>query len=393
MSSLRGAAAAFAVFGGVFGAIATGGFAVVGCGDSSPGSTEDAQPDQTSEGGSAPDVVTPVRDTGKDVGLDTTTGDARDGGGGDVINGGGDGDATVTDANDSGRDGDATVDALDAGNASSDGDAGDSGNASQDADTGTASDAADASDALDAADGLDGWDGAPNALQKYSMDYATAYCMGQGKCCAGFDAGAFSVAACAAANSIKGWRSTLPASALAYTRGNLTLNAEAGAGCISALQAFPCGNITTAQFAAILNACNGVLTGTIANGSGPCVSAFECANGYCSLPSDGGPGTCTALVGEGGACASGNDSVDQMCSRAGVNVPRLWCDLLNHPDGGGATCIPPLANGTMCFNGSYWDDYGCASLLCGDLGCGTDTIAYPDPGWCSAYPPVDGGGG
>jgi hypothetical protein len=262
-------------------------------------------------------------------------------------------------------------------------------------------DASDAADALDAANAMDAPDARPvldasvGALQQYASQYAQAYCFGQGKCCAGFDAGAFDLAACATANTLKGWRSTLPASASAYTSGHLGLNDEAGAGCISALRAFPCGSITAPQFAAILNACNGVLTGNIANDSGPCVSSFECANGYCSLPTDGAAGTCAPLVGQSGACIPGNDSPDHMCSRAGVAQPRLWCDLTNHPDGGGATCVPPLPNDAGCFNlvTSYWDDYGCASLLCGDNGCGSSTAAYPDPGWCSSYAPTDGGGG
>jgi hypothetical protein len=255
---------------------------------------------------------------------------------------------------------------------------------------------ADATTASDAADAFDGFDGGPNVFQQFSAQYAQAFCFGQGKCCAGFDAGAFDLAACAATNTLKGWRSTLPANASAYTAGHLALNGEAGAGCISALRAFPCGTIAPPQFAAILNACNGVLTGNIANGSGPCVSSFECANGYCASPVDGAAGTCAPLVGQGAACKPGNDSPDHMCTRAGVAQPRLWCDVTNHPDGGGATCVPPLPNGAGCFNSatSYWDDYGCVSLLCGDsLTCGSNTAAYPDPGWCSAYAPSDAGGG
>jgi hypothetical protein len=243
-------------------------------------------------------------------------------------------------------------------------------------------------------DSGDSGDAAPTKLQAYASQYAHAFCSGFAKCCPGGDAGAFDVESCAASSSFGGgWRSTLPFSAQALTADNMLLDNDAGANCIAALQNMGCtvgGTMTAAAFSAVTTACNGVLTGTIPTGSSGCVSSFECTNGYCNLPTDGGAGTCTALAGAGGACAAGNDSPDQMCSQAGTR-PALWCDLLDHPDGVGATCIAPFSDGTTCFTTSYWDDYGCASGICGDDStCGTPAT-YPDPGFCAFWTPADAG--
>jgi hypothetical protein len=286
--------------------------------------------------------------------------------------------------------GDTGHDAVaEAGDAGPRGDAADAADAAVDAND-AADSRAEAADAFAAADTGDG----PNAFQQYADANAQAFCKGQAKCCAG-DGGGFNVAACAQAYYAGGWRSWLPANPSAYTAGHLTLNASQAGTCLSSLQNFPCGTTTTAEFAALLNACNGVLSGNIATGSGGCISSFECANGYCNMAMDGGGGTgiCTVLVGDGGACTAGPDSPDQMCAQAGnqAGSGRLWCNL-TFTDGGG-TCQPPLADTASCFNmtTSSWDDYGCASLLCGDNGCGGTTTAYPDPVFCSSY--IDGSGG
>jgi hypothetical protein len=367
---------------------------VVGCGDDTAVPYPEAGADVTA------DVVI---DTAPDI-----TADRREAGGPDVTaestaDTGSEADATVVDvAADTGSDGDATVDANDGG---ADGNMGDADSAAADADGATTDGDAEVDGGVDAdadapsdaeMDADADADAGPNALEQYADANAQAFCQGQGKCCPG-DGGGFNVAACARDYYAGGWRYWLPSNPAAYTAGNLTLNTSQANTCIAALQAFPCGGtVSASQFATIVSACNGVLTGTIATGSGGCVSSFECANGYCNLAMDGGggTGTCTALVGDGGACTSGPDSPDQMCAQAGNQAgnSRLWCNLTFSTDGGG-TCAPPLADTAACYNmnTSSWDDYGCASLMCGDNGCGGTTAAYPDPVFCSSY--IDGGGG
>jgi hypothetical protein len=200
---------------------------------------------------------------------------------------------------------------------------------------------------------------------------------------------------------VGGWEFTLPGSQAVYTAGHLNFNSAKGDTCIAALQNFACpddaGAVPASAYSAVIDACLGVLSGTIANGSGGCISAFECANGFCQLPSDGGTtGTCTALVGNGGTCVpptNSNESPDQMCSQSGTYTPMLYCDRLAGGDAG--ACAAPLPNGSTCYNGTtnFWSDYGCTSLMCGDLGCG-GTVDYSQlaPAWCSNYA-LDGGGG
>jgi hypothetical protein len=251
------------------------------------------------------------------------------------------------------------------------------------ADTGDADAAGDSSDA-DALVEADG-DAAPNLVLQYALAYGQAFCTGQGKCCAGYPTN-FDLASCASAYHVSGFDFTLPQNALAYVNGHLNYNPDAGGNCLTALQNFTCPNdagaVPNTEYSTIINACLGVLTGTIANGSGGCVSSYECANGFCDLTADGGAGTgvCTGLVGDGGACTGTvgiSDTVDQMCSQAGQYQPMLWC---NRVDGGTTgNCQPPFANGASCYNSTtgYFTDYGCTSLMCDDNGlCGT-SVTYP----------------
>lgn len=370
MLSLRGIAVA--VVGGAVGTIAVAACAV-GCGgddvtgDGGP-STEAGVMDQTT-----PDVAR--AETGPDTG-----GDAREAGP-DVVDGGRDAADASVDAADAARDGEAASDARDAGN---------------DGDSAVASDASDASDALDASEAEA--EAGPNVILQYATQYGQAFCAGQGKCCPGYDAGAFDLAGCAAFWTTTGWEYTLPADTTAYTAGHLLFNADAGAGCLAALQGFACttlGTVTAAQYSAVTTACLGVLTGTLTPGSAGCISSFECANGYCNLPTDGGTGTCTALAGDGGTCSAGSDSLDDMCSQAGAFRPPLWCDRL--AGGATGTCVAPLANGATCYDpvisATYFDDYGCTSLLCGDDSLCGDPATYPTPppGFCENWP-TDAGG-
>jgi hypothetical protein len=343
MASLR--TLGLAVVGGALGAVFVAAL-VGGCGDDNAGQTRDASTDQTS-----------------DVRLDLG------------------GDTTSQDVGDAGHD----VGAIESGPGRD------------------ASDASSSSDAMASCVSDAGSDG-PNAVQQFATQYARAFCSGQGKCCPGYDAGGFDLASCTAAWGIIGWEYTLPANPAAYAGCHLAFNATQGAACISALQNFACnpdgGAVTASQYNAVTNACLGVLIGTIANGSGGCVSSFECADGYCDLTADGGASTgrCAALVGDGGSCTTRGLPApleSDMCSRAGRYQPTLWCNRL---DGGATgTCVPPLPNGATCYvpaiSATYFNDYGCSTLLCGDDSLCGSPATYPPPGFCANWLPDAGGGG
>jgi hypothetical protein len=374
MASLRGKA--LAIIGGLFGTVAMAGL-FSGCGgDDTSGVLSDAALDGTGD-------VSQVPDTGGSK-------DAKEGGS----------DGTSTDA---GREADVTVDVRADTSTDADATVGDSApdNSAEgavDAEGGTM-DADSAADAPEEADADAAPEAGPNPIQQYAAQYAQAFCAGRGKCCPGYP-GSFDQAGCVAGNGTIGWESTLPANASVYASGNLAFNADAGAGCIAALQNFACnpdgGPVTAAQYSAVTSACLRVLTGTIAPDSGGCVSSFECSNGYCNRSADGGNGTgvCTPLLANGATCSPGPDTPDEMCSQAGSYQPTRWCNRLDGSATG--TCVAPLSNGATCYVPSvsvtYFDDYGCTTLLCGDDGLCGDPATYPAPGFCTSYI-ADAGGG
>jgi hypothetical protein len=268
-------------------------------------------------------------------------------------------------------------------------------------DAGVDHDAAEASVVMDAMSSCtsDAGEGGANAIEQFAAQYGQAYCSGQGKCCPGYDAGAFDLASCAFAWSVAGWESTLPVNRAVYTGCHLALDTTKAAACISALQNYACnpdgGPVTAAQYSPVTTACLGVLTGTIPTGSGGCLSSFECANGYCDLAADGGSGTgvCTALVPIGGPCTAQTNTLDEQCSQVGLYQPKAWCNML---DGGTTgTCAAPLADGVTCYQTSnnFWSNYGCTSLLCGDDSLCGSPATYPPPGFCANWPTDAGGGG
>jgi hypothetical protein len=397
MASLRGVA--LTVVGGIIGTCTAGGTLLVGCGpdDSSStdgGTLDTGAPDTTTDTSPTPDTGADTRADAKDSGSDATDGalDAKD---------------AADSAADAGRDADATPDGGDAardGDAAGDADANlvtsDSGDSGRDADAmlGTDADAAFDADAISDGDASDASDAKtiPPGLLAYPGQYATAICTGFATCCGA----TFDVAACEKALTTVGYDNTLPSVGAVYDAGNLTFDANQAALCVAALQAWPCGaNLASAQNQAILSACHNVLGGTIQIGSTGCSSSFECVSGaYCKS------GTCTALVGDGGACAAG-ESIDFQCSYVGSAQPSLYCNL--YPDdGGGAarvgTCLPTLANGvtSVCSDGvSYYSDYACTSHVCdyANTGACSATTANPaDPtnGFeCSTYVLDAGGGG
>lgn len=235
----------------------------------------------------------------------------------------------------------------------------------------------------------------------FATQEATAMCNAYIGCCpGGADGGtSYNLQNCISNLRDYGWEGTLPANEAVYNRGNITLNSSKTAGCLSALQAFPCGTQTAAQWATITDACEGVFQGTIAVGQGGCVSSFECApSSYCDPTVDGG--LCTPLATQGQPCNTViNTDIDplpdQMCSYLASGSPAMFCDLINNqPDA--ATCQPVLANGALCQNNTtgYYDDQACPASgpMCGDNGLCGGTSTYPViSGFCTAYAVVDAG--
>jgi len=287
----------------------------------------------------------------------------------------------------------------------------DASDATTGSDAGDAGDASDTGKVLDAADASEG-NTIPPGLLAYPSQHAKALCEGIGKCCPQYDAGAFDLAACEAASLTSGWdNTTLPNTISIYDAGHLAFNAMQAKVCVTALQGFTCtgsGQYTAAQYAAITNACLGVLSGTIPIGTGGCTSSWECTSGaWCNLAADGGteyapdagdaaPGThtgvCTALLANGSPC-----TIDEMCSYVGSQKPAAYCNLLGSDGGvsGSGTCHAAQADSAACGDpnqGVYFDDQACTSQLCGDdFTCGTPVTIPTPTNFCPGYPYPDGG--
>lgn len=231
----------------------------------------------------------------------------------------------------------------------------------------------------------------------FANQEATALCRAFLGCCS--DAGTYDMQTCINNLEAYGWEGNLAADPAIYGRGNVAVDQTRAANCLTAIQSFPCGTQTPAQWGAITSACELVLTGTIAADAGGCQSSFECAPGTFCDPTVAG-GVCTPLAAQGQRCNTKIDSTinpipDYMCSYLGSGQPALFCDLVNNgPDA--ATCQPLLANGANCFNAAtgYYDDQACtAPGLCGDnVQCG-GTASYPYPATCALYAIQDAGGG
>ena len=256
-----------------------------------------------------------------------------------------------------------------------------------------------ASDAGPATQEDAGADGAPVGLV-VAINEATAQCSNWLNCCPGLDGGAYDLQRCIRDNTTYGWEGTLPEDTSVYYRGHIIVNQARGAGCVSALNSFPCGTQTPTQWGAITSACELVIQGTLPSNAPGCISSFECTPGnYCDPTVDGG--LCTPLAKQGEPCntkISDPDLVpplaDQMCSYLSSGEPPLFCDLVNNaPDA--ATCQPLLANSASCSNAAnmYYDDQACTPpALCGDnLQCG-GTTSYPYADFCRLYAIADAGG-
>lgn len=230
---------------------------------------------------------------------------------------------------------------------------------------------------------------------------ATAQCTSWLTCCpGGLDGGNYDLQHCIDNIGAFGWEGTLPRDNRVYFRGHIVVDQSKAAGCISALNSFPCGAQTAAQWGAITTACELVIQGTIASNSPGCISSFECAPGnYCDPTVDGG--LCTPLATQGQPCntkindpAGVNPLADEMCSYLSSGQPPLFCDMINSPPDA-ATCQPLLMNGATCSNPTtgYYDDQACSRpALCGDnLQC-NGTASYPYANFCEYYRIQDAGG-
>lgn len=142
---------------------------------------------------------------------------------------------------------------------------------------------------------------------------------------------------------------------------NVVFDAAAAATCIEALSTASCVT-NTFGFAdtAAVDACDGVLTGSVANGGG-CALAIECADTTASCfgtDENGCGGTCTPRAAIGEACTA-SDCVDGASCSEGV------CVALRPFVAAGEACDP---RADVCVDGFQCIDEVCAAVNIADVG-------------------------
>lgn len=223
----------------------------------------------------------------------------------------------------------------------------------------------------------------------------TAFCARLGDCCYPGDAAAWDPGHCEntqagnpeAAGSIRNLISHV--GALKDGGPNVTFNAAKAQACLQLARNYDC-NITAAQMNGLRDQCYGALQGKIAlNGTG-CTDTIECAAGYC-VPGDGGPGTCSPLVADGGACnlSGPPPTYSEDCTYRGTAGAFCDDDPLSQDAAAGVACTPQLPNGAECIGASNRSN-ACQSGLCDPtLGCVT-TAQLNDAVSCALFT-KDGG--
>lgn len=272
-------------------------------------------------------------------------------------------------------------------------------------DTGTAVDSSSTDASSDA-----GAVGDASLYLAFATSQAQAICNFYLGCCPGGTA-AYNMAECVAVYQQYGWEGNVPLALRDLSEGNLAINTTQALNCVSQIATLDshCGTQTAAEWTAVTQACELVVTGTLPQGSGPCHTSFECAsNSYCSTTVDGG--VCAPLATQGQPCDistladslngknTGNPVTDYVCSYLASGNTGLFCDIVDSPDASTyGTCQPLRAAGQPCgtSNFSYYDDQACvtSAQLCGDNNLCGSTISNPYPGTCDFYKIQDAGGG
>ncbi len=219
-------------------------------------------------------------------------------------------------------------------------------------------------DAMDAGRDVALPDASGLAPADFPLEVTRALCTRLAECCPTPDAGmVFDVLQCLAANEGFGGLKYLSRHEPGLRDGGAALvqfDTTSAAQCLAGARNFTC-QTPSSEYQKMRDDCYGALQGTIAlNGTG-CTDTIHCATGRCVLPGDGGVGTCAALVGDGGACATSDD-----CAYRGTSNPDLFCD--DDPSRfGSPTCGPRVGDGGSC-NDTDFDYAACQSGVCSGAG-------------------------
>lgn len=167
---------------------------------------------------------------------------------------------------------------------------------------------------------------------------------------------------------------------------NAALDQGEAAACLQKVRAMTC-SVTGTEYNSIRGSCYAAIKGK-ATASQACTNSVDCAQGTYCKSTDGGPGTCAALAGDGGACGvfdTGDQNTDlaradEVCSWKAGGVPKQFCDSIDFVSGvrpkAEWRCAPGRPNGGDCANTNW----------CSDGICNPDTLACTSP--LGLYPQV-----
>lgn len=174
--------------------------------------------------------------------------------------------------------------------------------------------------------------------------------------------------------------------------GRIAYDPAAACQCLEGNATISCGLVQQTTWNSIQQSCLNAVHGTVTVGSasdagdaavGKCASSYECASGgFCTIenPSDqdASLGTCHALIGDGGMCAS-----DFQCSYLTNGNPALSCNgqtqLCTPRKGAGAACQNNVdctlnnCTGGTCQSGILFSDQVGSGGIC-------DALTLPDGG-------------
>jgi hypothetical protein len=233
-------------------------------------------------------------------------------------------------------------------------------------------------------------------LSGFQAAVTSTWCQHLAACCGLADSGTFDMASCLQGPGNYHISADLaPITTISRDSGTITFDQTSASRCLNGIAAIPCDTLTSSTLLTIRSDCFGAVQGTIPVGGAGCTKSVECApQGFCQPATDGGPGSCLAILAQDAGCTS-----DEQCSYRKTGQPAQYCDVWYQDAGGTRVCVPQKAVGGSCVD---IDDYNfeCTTDICVTSGatpvCGSSN-PFSDPGVaggvCETFTIVDAGGG
>jgi hypothetical protein len=198
--------------------------------------------------------------------------------------------------------------------------------------------------------GCGGVSGIP--IEKTAKDFAKAICPKAYDCCTteqlmgNKDLAGTTEAECEA-NTTQNFRERLNMLQASENAGRSKFDQAAVDGCLTALRAATCSDLTMIRSLAGLPACNSTFETPLVALGGTCGQDYECIDSVCQKAPGEWEGVCAAGVATGASCVTNHCAPDLSCDPRDGNVE------------GDEVCVAEQENGAACN-----DNYECKSRYC-----------------------------